>query len=694
MKWFVRIIGIVVLVLAASACHQNGTVFAVDTTFDTVDSNPGDGFCNDVNGECSLRAAVMEANALPGVEEIRLNGLTSTLTRQVFNGDTALNGDLDVYEGVVITGPGTIEGSTYLDSLIETHHSSGLVELKNLDLRNFRLGVEQRGAGLLSIVDVEFSGLVTWPGTAVQTHDGSLWFWSSTVLANGGGGQMLDLAGDEADIQNATFIDVRESAVLARAGTVRIRHSTFLSLFSVYDDPALLESGGEITVERSLIYDPRGCGSGVESLGYNVVLDESCSSHSTDVTETVANWVPVLDHSGAVPVVAPPGGSAAFNIAPGTGCTTGMVDARGTTRPLQGSCDAGAIEVEAGACDLSDIGSGLDFCDLSDLDLRPYDFTGARLRGANLSMSNLDGVTLTDADLSDANLRYATLRGAMANGADFTRAGTGGADFSNLTAQGASFRFSNMPHAVGGDFRNADFRSCRCGYLVGVDVRGASFVGAFFYEGQIVDTNVDGADFTDAAIWSMRSSGVTGTPAALPPTVRVGGGVFINPGAGLIGVDLSGFDFDELSIQYTLVRDSDLSNSDLSNTSWGQATEFVRTNLDGAVVSGASLPHHLVVSSFVGVDFTGLDLQDREFNSATLVGADFTNVNLARADFGNALMLWNTYDNTICPSGMNSGANGGNCDGQFVFGAPQAPGAPVPEEFQGREAEFATLGGN
>ena len=33
-------------------------------------------------------------------------------------------------------------------------------------------------------------------------------------------------------------------------------------------------------------------------------------------------------------------------------------------------------------------------------------------------------------------------------------------------------------------------------------------------------------------------------------------------------------------------------------------------------------------------------------------------------------------------------------DGQFVYGAPQAPGAPVPEEFKGREAEFTTIGGN
>ena len=33
---------------------------------------PGDGNCEDLNGLCSLRAAVSEANALPGEQEVRL----------------------------------------------------------------------------------------------------------------------------------------------------------------------------------------------------------------------------------------------------------------------------------------------------------------------------------------------------------------------------------------------------------------------------------------------------------------------------------------------------------------------------------------------------------------------------------------------------------------------------------------------
>jgi CSLREA domain-containing protein len=41
--------------------------FVVNMTTDIVDAAPGDGVCATAEGECSLRAAVQEANALAGV---------------------------------------------------------------------------------------------------------------------------------------------------------------------------------------------------------------------------------------------------------------------------------------------------------------------------------------------------------------------------------------------------------------------------------------------------------------------------------------------------------------------------------------------------------------------------------------------------------------------------------------------------
>ncbi len=41
---------------------QPGITFAVNTTADTVDVNPGDTLCADSGGMCSLRGAIMESN--------------------------------------------------------------------------------------------------------------------------------------------------------------------------------------------------------------------------------------------------------------------------------------------------------------------------------------------------------------------------------------------------------------------------------------------------------------------------------------------------------------------------------------------------------------------------------------------------------------------------------------------------------
>ena len=59
----------------------HGATFVVNSTADPLtvgpgDSNPGDGVC-DFLGECTLRAAIAEANALPGKDTIAFDLPTS-----------------------------------------------------------------------------------------------------------------------------------------------------------------------------------------------------------------------------------------------------------------------------------------------------------------------------------------------------------------------------------------------------------------------------------------------------------------------------------------------------------------------------------------------------------------------------------------------------------------------------------------
>ena len=53
--------------------------FVVNEQGDTVDANPGDGICDDGTGpgtNCTLRAAIMEANALAGTDTVSYTHLT------------------------------------------------------------------------------------------------------------------------------------------------------------------------------------------------------------------------------------------------------------------------------------------------------------------------------------------------------------------------------------------------------------------------------------------------------------------------------------------------------------------------------------------------------------------------------------------------------------------------------------------
>lgn len=117
----------------------------------------------------------------------------------------------------------------------------------------------------------------------------------------------------------------------------------------------------------------------------------------------------------------------------------------------QAERDAVAARVLAGAscarCDLFQINlayqtvAGRDFSGArirqADLSLATAD--RARFRGANLSLTNFFGARLTGADLTEANLAEATLVGAY----------LGGARFSGAVLTGANFSGAEMTSAIG-----------------------------------------------------------------------------------------------------------------------------------------------------------------------------------------------------------------------------------------------------
>ncbi len=100
--------------LALVCASARAANFEVDTEADTVDANPGDGVCADADGHCSLRAAIMETNALAGADTIELPAGMFTLTIAGVDENAAATGDLDITDDLAIEGAGS--DSTFIDA--------------------------------------------------------------------------------------------------------------------------------------------------------------------------------------------------------------------------------------------------------------------------------------------------------------------------------------------------------------------------------------------------------------------------------------------------------------------------------------------------------------------------------------------------------------------------------------------------
>jgi CSLREA domain-containing protein len=94
------------LFLTVSSTSVQAKTFAVNSTLDETDTNPGDGVCVSASGYCTLRAAVQETNALAGPDIIKLKTGLYMLTIAGISEDGGASGDLDITGDLAIIGAG------------------------------------------------------------------------------------------------------------------------------------------------------------------------------------------------------------------------------------------------------------------------------------------------------------------------------------------------------------------------------------------------------------------------------------------------------------------------------------------------------------------------------------------------------------------------------------------------------------
>lgn len=227
--------------------------FVVDSADDAVDDVPGDARCESISGLCTLRAAVMEANALPGAQRIRFASGIDTLPLQLPASPSASGGDLDLTESLIISG-NVADGRplTHIQQGVpgERLFDVGPAAVGPLILRGLRLSGGDSGAA--------FAGALRVGGGSVTVESSELFDNVSSFA----GGAVAVVAGTlniiDSDL-HANSTDERGGAAFVGSGaTLRITGSSLWNNQSVDGDLVALaaihvEAGGALALVNSTI---------------------------------------------------------------------------------------------------------------------------------------------------------------------------------------------------------------------------------------------------------------------------------------------------------------------------------------------------------------------------------------------------------------------------------------------------------
>jgi CSLREA domain-containing protein len=155
-----------------------GVSFAVTSTLDEVDAEPGDGQCRTASAACTLRAAIQETNALPGADAITVPAGTYTLTLPGDSENLGATGDLDLRDDVVITGAGpagTVIDAAGIDRVLHLD-TANAVEISGVTIRGGRSPFAESGC--------EVGCVRSSRGSGVANDRGNLKLSNSVVTLN------------------------------------------------------------------------------------------------------------------------------------------------------------------------------------------------------------------------------------------------------------------------------------------------------------------------------------------------------------------------------------------------------------------------------------------------------------------------------------------------------------------------------
>jgi hypothetical protein len=170
--------------------------FTVDTKLDLIDTDTNDGACP--AGSCSLRAAIMQANVIPGQSSVTiiLSSGTYALTRPLTGADGDASGDLNLTTPVSGNPSINIVGSGAATTIIDANqldrvflvHPGRTATISGVTIRggygSSLSGGGIRNEGVLTMIDSTISGNTGAFGGGIYNGSGELTLSQSTLSSN------------------------------------------------------------------------------------------------------------------------------------------------------------------------------------------------------------------------------------------------------------------------------------------------------------------------------------------------------------------------------------------------------------------------------------------------------------------------------------------------------------------------------
>lgn len=262
-----------VLAQAGMVYAEPSGVFSVNQTADLVDANIGDGHCDtnlaSAGDQCSLRAAIQQANATAGTDTITfVSSAVHKLARAGID-NTAVNGDLDITDSVIIRGraPNTAVDGGGLDKVFSVF-GTNTATFENLIIRGGRFKTNnlvsagvQGGLGALTFNNVTLTdNRVTF--VAPQGLSGPCCNGVDNILCN-----CAVTFTNSSAIGGGGFTDGIVAARVNIANSQILGHGQF----------GVVVDSGNSTITRTVI---RNNGGGISNLGGTLLIQDSEISHS------------------------------------------------------------------------------------------------------------------------------------------------------------------------------------------------------------------------------------------------------------------------------------------------------------------------------------------------------------------------------------------------------------------------------